>query len=55
MDRITTRRARGAGVGVAGSVGVSVGGWVAVAVAVKVGGRVEVGVAVGGVKGLLGI
>jgi hypothetical protein len=54
MDRIMTRRARGAGVGVAEGKGVSVGGWVAVTVAVRVGGCVAVAVAVGGTRGLLG-
>jgi hypothetical protein len=54
MDRITMRRARGVGVGVAEGVGVAVGGCVAVAVAVRVGGGVALGVAVADIKGLLG-
>lgn len=61
MDRITTRRARNAGVGVAEgagvsvgggvteALGVSVGGWIATAVSVNIGGCICV--AVGGVKG----
>jgi|SRR5512144_2616190 hypothetical protein len=48
MDRITTRRARGAGVGVADGVKVVVDGWGTVAVAVRVGGCVRVAVGVGG-------
>lgn len=55
IDRIMTRRARGAGVAVAEGKGVSVGGRVAVTVAVRVGGCVAVAVAVGGARGLLGI
>jgi hypothetical protein len=47
MDRITTRRARTVGVGVAEGVGVSVGSGVGVIVAVRVGNGVAVGSAVG--------
>jgi len=51
MDRITTRRARGAAVGATVGVDVSVAVCVAVTVAVNVGGSVAVSVAVGGVRG----
>ena len=47
MDRINTRRARGAGVGVIVGVDVSVGVALAVEVAVSVGGSVSVGGNVG--------
>src|SRR5512138_1238069 len=55
MERITTRRARASGVGVAEGVGVSVGGSVAVMVAVAVGGSVSVAVALGGATAIPGL
>jgi len=51
MDRITTRRARGAGVGATVGVDVSVAVCVAVTVAVNVGDSVAVSAAVGWLRG----
>ena len=51
MERISTRRATGVGVGVIVGVGVSVGVGLGVSVGVRVGVSVDVGVAVGPNKG----